>query len=164
MFREMRRKRQQLPEDESLLILEQMTNGVLAVQGDEGYPYAVPISYVYVDGHIYMHSAVAGHKIDSLCRSEKVSFCVVQNDEVVSEEFTTYFRSVIAFGKAHLVDNADDKLRILRLLASKYSPHESKESVKHEIDKGFDHVSIIDLQIEHLTGKEAIELVRRREK
>jgi len=163
MFREMRRKRQQLSEDECLKILQNMTHGVMAVQGDEGYPYAVPISYVYADGHLYMHSAVQGHKIDAISRCEKVSFCVVEKDDVVSEEFTTYFRSVIAFGKARLVDDSNEKLRILHLLAMKYSPKESEENVKHEIDKGFNHVSLIDLQIEHLTGKEAIELLRRRE-
>ncbi len=57
MFRPMRRKRQQLPQEECERILQKMTNGVLAVSGDEGYPYAVPISYVYADGCIYMHSA-----------------------------------------------------------------------------------------------------------
>lgn len=97
MFREMRRKRQLLPTEESVAILERMTNGTLALHGDDGYPYAVPVSYVYADGKIYFHSAMQGHKVDAILRNDKVSFCVVEQDEVKPAEFTTYFRSVIVF-------------------------------------------------------------------
>lgn len=160
MFRDMRRKRQKLSDDESIRILETMTNGVLAVQGDNDYPYAVPISYVYHDGHIYMHSALSGHKIDGMHRNEKVSFCVIEKDDVVDKEFTTYFRSVIVFGKVCFVKNDEDKIRILRLLAAKYSPDIDEHSTTKEIEKGLRAINIIDLNIEYMTGKEAIELVR----
>ena len=103
MFREMRRKRQQLSAEESIAILERMTNGVLALHGDEGYPYAVPVSYVYADGKIYFHSAMKGHKVDAIMRNERVSFCVVERDDVCPGEFTTYFRSVVLFGKARIL-------------------------------------------------------------
>ena len=96
----MRRKRQLLPQAESVAILEKMTNGILALHGDEGYPYAVPVSYVYADGKIYFHSAMKGHKVDAIVRNEKVSFCVVEQDDIKPAEFTTYFRSVIVFGRA----------------------------------------------------------------
>ena len=162
MFRDMRRKKQLLSDEESYRILRNATNGVSALSGDDDYPYAVPISYVYHDGHIYMHSAVKGHKIDAINRNEKVSFCVVEKDEIVSEEFTTYFRSVIAFGKARLVEDMNEKIDILRILAAKYSPKETEESVAHEIDKSILHINVIDITIEHVTGKESIELVRMR--
>lgn len=97
-FREMRRKRQMLSAKESEEILRRMTNGTLALHGDGGYPYAVPVSYVYSDGRIYFHTAMQGHKVDALMRDDKVSFCVVEQDDVKPAEFTTYFRSVIAFG------------------------------------------------------------------
>lgn len=87
----MRRKRQLLPTEESVAILERMTNGTLALHGDDGYPYAVPVSYVYADGKIYFHSAMQGHKVDAILRNDKVSFCVVEQDEVKPAEFTTYF-------------------------------------------------------------------------
>ena len=95
MFREMRRKRQLLPHEESVAILKKMTNGVLALHGDDGYPYAVPVSYVYADGKIYFHSAPQGHKTDAITRDGKVSFCVVERDEIVPAEFTTYFRKIL---------------------------------------------------------------------
>ena len=75
-------------------------HGVLAVLGDGGYPYAVPLSFAYEDGHIYIHCARAGHKLDALRRCAKASFCAVERDDVVPEEFTTRYVSAIAFGQA----------------------------------------------------------------
>ena len=65
-FREMRRKRQQLSEVESIGILQKATAGTLALLGDNDYPYAVPISYVYHERKLYFHSALAGHKVDAI--------------------------------------------------------------------------------------------------
>ena len=98
MFRKMRRKRQSLSTDECVAILERMPNGTLALYGDDGYHYAVPVSYVYADGKIYFHSAMQGHKVDAVRRNGNVSFCVVEQDDVKTAEFTPYFRSVIVFG------------------------------------------------------------------
>ena len=96
-FREMRRKRQQLAEEE-IAILEKATTGTLALLGDNDYPYAVPISYVYHDGKLYFHSALTGHKVDAIRKCDKASFCVIEKDDVQPEKYTTFFRSVIAFG------------------------------------------------------------------
>ena len=71
MFRPMRRGKQLLPPEESIQILEQGTSGVLAVAGDAGYPYAVPLSYVYMDGKLYFHCAKSGHKLDAIRRNSK---------------------------------------------------------------------------------------------
>ena len=117
MFREMRRKRQQMPESEAIAILERGSHGVLAVLGDGGYPYAVPISYVYEAGKIYMHCAKSGHKLDAVRACEKASFCVVDRDEVVQAEFTTHYRSVIAFGRVHEITGEAGKRRAAALLA-----------------------------------------------
>lgn len=158
MFREMRRKRQLLPSEESVAILERMTNGVLAVHGDDGYPYAVPVSYVYAGGRIYFHTAKEGHKVDAIVRNAKVSFCVVEQDDVRPAEFTTYFRSVIAFGKARVLTDEAEKRAALELLADKYS--QGEPGLEAEIEKGFSHLLMVEVEVEHLTGKEAIELVR----
>lgn len=158
----MRRKRQLLPTEESVAILKKMTNGTLALHGEDGYPYAVPVIYVYADGKICFHSATKGHKVDAIMRNDKVSFCVVEQDEIKPAEFTTYFRSVIAFGKARILEDADEKQLALRLLADKYSHGEP--GVEEEIAKGFNHLLLVEITVEHLTGKEAIELVRARDR
>ena len=87
-FREMRRKRQQLSEEKSIGILQKSTAGTLALLGDNGYPYAVPISYVYADGKLYFHSALSGHKIDAIKNYDKASFCIIDKDDVHPEKYT----------------------------------------------------------------------------
>lgn len=161
-FREMRRKRQQLSNEECVDILTRSTSGVLSLMGDGGYPYGVPVSYVYADGKIIIHSAVAGHKVDAVRNNEMCSFCVIEQDDVRPEEFTTYFRSVITFGKITVVEDDDEKLLALQMLGRRYSPNE-EEMLPHEIEKSFDHVLALRIDIEHMTGKEAIELVRARQ-
>ena len=86
MFRELRRGRQALPEAESLAILERGSHGVLAVLGDGGYPYAVPLNYVYEGGAIYFHCARAGHKYDAVMACPRASFCVIDRSDVVPED------------------------------------------------------------------------------
>ena len=160
-FRPMRRNRQQLSREECERILSRCTSGVLALTGDGGYPYAVPLSYVYADGTIIFHSAVQGHKVDAIRRDNRCSFCVIEQDEIRPAEFTTYFRSVIAFGRIQILEAADEKVQALRLLGRRYSPND-EAGLQHEIDKSLDHVMLIRLDIEHISGKEAIELVKAR--
>ncbi|MCD4712635.1 MAG: pyridoxamine 5'-phosphate oxidase family protein, partial [Clostridiales bacterium] len=102
MFREMRRNKQILSDVDTLAVMIRNTNGVLACHGDDDYPYAVPLSYVYFNDKIYFHSAKAGHKLDAILKDPKVSFAVIDEDTIVSQEYTSYFRSVIAFGKTRI--------------------------------------------------------------
>ncbi|GLB29929.1 nitroimidazole resistance protein [Lacrimispora amygdalina] len=163
MFREMRRKNQVLSAEESIQILERGTSGVLAVSGDDDYPYAVPLSYVYHDNKIYFHGAKTGQKLDGIARNEKVSFCVIDQDQVVQDEYTTYFRSVIVFGRARLMEEKE-KRRALEILTARYSPDIEEGQRSQAIDKGLSAVCMIELSIEHMSGKEAKELVKQKEK
>ena len=160
-FRPMRRHRQQLPDNDCIGILEHATAGTLALLGDDGYPYAVPISFVYHEGCIYFHSAVEGHKVDAIRRNEKASFCVIDQDEVHGELYTTFFRSVIAFGRIRIIEDEEEKLAAVRLLGIRYNPDQD-EALQKEMEKGLHRMLALCLKIEHLTGKEAIELTRRK--
>ena len=160
-FRPMRRIRQQLSDEESISILEKATSGTLALLGDNGYPYAVPISYVYSEGKLFFHSALSGHKIDAIRNCDKTSFCVVDQDEVIPKKYTTFFRSVIAFGRIHIIEDEAEKLAVARLIGNHYNPNDD-ESLQKEIESGLARMLAIRFDIEHLTGKEAIELVRMR--
>lgn len=162
MFREMRRKKQLLPDEVSREILERNTSGVLSLIGEEGYPYGVPLSYVLAGDKIFFHCAKEGHKIDAIRREEKASFCVIDQDKIVSEEYTTYFRSVIAFGRVHILENEDEKRNAIRILAEKYSGDQGEEGIDCEIGKHFANLCMLRFDMEHLTGKEAIELLRTR--
>ena len=159
MFREMRRKKQALNAKEISEILKRNTSGVLSVNGDGGYPYGVPLSYVYLDSKLYFHCAGAGHKLDSILKDDKVSFCVIDQDQVVGEEYTTYFRSVIAFGRARVLEGAE-KLRPLVELCEKYYPGHL-EQTRQKAEHALKNVSIVEVTIEHMTGKTAMELVKK---
>ena len=155
----MRRIRQLLSDEDSIAILEKTTSGTLALQGDSGYPYAVPISYVYADGKLYFHSALSGHKVDAIRNCDKASFCVIAQDEIQPKKYTTYYRSVIAFGRIHIIEDEDEKLETARLLGNRYNPND-EEGLQKELEHGFARMLMICFDIEHLTGKEAIELTK----
>lgn len=159
MFREMRRNKQQLPVDEVETILSRGSSGVLALSGDDGYPYAVPISYVYDWGKLYFHCARSGHKLDAIARNPKASFCVVDKDEVVPEKYTTCYRSVIVFGRIRQLEDEEEQVRALDRLGRKYSPEQDPgEYIRGTLDR----VCMLEMSIDHMTGKEGLELLRRR--
>ena len=125
MFRKMRLEENMTSAEEAVEMLKKATNGVLAVLGDDDYPYAVPLSYVYNDGKIYFHGTSAvSHKIEAIKKHPKVSFCVITQDNILPEKFNTLYRSVIVFGKARVSDRPkgnragahDDRKEICRRL------------------------------------------------
>ena len=162
MFRKMRRANCELNRESAEKILREGLYGVLSLSGDDGYNYAVPINYAVEGNKIYFHSAKTGHKLDAMKNNDKVSFCVVGHHEVVAEEFTSYYVSAIAFGRIKIIsDNEDpEKRHGLELLADKYSPNESLENREKEIGGKLNALVVPILEIEHLTGKAARELIR----
>ncbi len=163
MFREMRRKQQLLPTEDCIAVLSKATSGVLAVSGQDEYPYAVPLNFLYEDFKIYFHCATTGHKLDAIAANSKVSFCVIDEDTIVPERFTSLFRSVIVFGKARILNDPQEKRSALEKLAAKYSPEHRQEGLV-EIEKHLDQTCMVEIAIEHMTGKEAIEFVKAKQK
>ena len=160
MESKMRRFKQQLAVGDAVKILNSCTNGILSLVDTDGAPYGVPISYVYDGGnHIYLHSAACGRKIDCIKADSRCSFCVVSQDNIVPEEFTTYFRSVIEAGRIKILTDAEEILHGLIMLSDKYCP--GIDPTK-EIDKFRNTVKVLRIDIDSITGKESIELVRQR--
>lgn len=154
MFRSMRRFKQQLPVSDTESILLKGQTGILGVIGDEGYPYTVPVNYTYGNGKIFFHSAQAGHKIDAIRQNEKVSFCVIEKDQVIPHLFATDYRSAIVFGKARILTDLTDIRSALIVLNQKYAPDYEKEG-EAEINSDLARVAIVEISIEHQTGKSA---------
>ncbi len=162
MFRELRRARQRLPEADCREILTCNTAGVLALAGDNDYPYAVPLSYALEGNRLIFHGAKAGHKLDAIARHDKASFCVIDRDDVVPENYTTRYRSVIAFGRVRVVEDPEVCRHLATVLAEKYNPgHPAAHS--SAIEGELAHLCIFTLEIEHLCGKEGLELLQERE-
>ena len=159
MFREMRRKKQKLSKEECDRILYNGTSGVLALHGDDGYPYAVPVSYVYNGEKLLFHSAKNGHKIDAILKNAAASFCVIDQDQIVPEEYTTYFRSIIAFGRIRILVDDAEKRSAIEKLAVKYAPDDTAENRDKAIEREWKPLCMMEMEIEHLTGKQAIEMI-----
>lgn len=159
MFRPMRRSRQELTRRESNEILYAGSSGVLAVSGDGGWPYAVPLSYVYDGEKIFFHCAKSGHKLDAVKNDARASFCVVARDDVVPEKFTTLFKSVIVFGRVRVLEDDAERLAAIEKLALKYSPGESAQSRRKETERFWNALCMLELSVEHVSGKQCRELI-----
>lgn len=156
-FREMRRSKQKLTDVQCVEVLTASRRGVLAVSGDEDYPYAVPMNYVYDDGCIYFHGAKVGHKVDVLKVHPKASFCVLDNGEIDPGDIVLHFQSVIAFGRMELVEDHDEHDRYALLLGLKYFPDEKDELMQKIAVRG-ESMYVWRFTIEHMTGKLVYEI------
>lgn len=165
-MRPMRRSRQQLSEAACREILARGRECVLALAASDatdGFPYAVPVNYALHEDtggalHLLIHCAPTGAKLDAIAADPRVSVCVIAQGDVVPEEFTTYFKSVIAFGRAHLVEDVEARHAALRALAAKYCPELPEESTEAEIAR-FPRTAVIDVTLERVTGKQCVELL-----
>jgi nitroimidazol reductase NimA-like FMN-containing flavoprotein (pyridoxamine 5'-phosphate oxidase superfamily) len=122
----------------------------------------VPLSFVREGGSIYFHSANAGHKLAAIAHSDKSSFCVISEDDVVPGKLTTRYRSVIVFGRIRVLADDERKRHGLRLLAGKYSPDHLAEA-EADIERDWNRVCVLELGIEEMTGKAGLEIIRERE-
>ena len=151
MFKEMRRKDREILSKQLEEILFYGEYGTLSTISENGYPYIVPLSYVYYDKCIYFHCAKEGHKLENIKLNNKVSFCVVTDTEVLPSKFSTKYKSVIAFGTAsEVTDNL--KENILIQLIDKYSKDFLDKGKKY-IEKARENTKIIKIDIQHMTGK-----------
>lgn len=151
IFRSMRRFKQQISEQECVDVLTHSPRGVLAVHGEDGYPYAFPMNYIYLDGKIYFHCAKAGHKLDALSSDDKVSFCVMDEGFRKSGEWELNIKSIVIFGCVKKIDAAQETVEIVRQIRLKYFP--TAEGIEEEIRKTGEQVQILELLIDHMTGK-----------
>ena len=158
MFREIRKKRNKIEDRAAEELLQGSRRGILAVNGDDGYPYAVPVNYFYdrENQKIYFHGAHAGHKVDALRACDKVCFTVYGNETIREEEWAPFLQSVVVFGRCHLLESGCEKaMEMLKRFAMKYYPNE--EQVDEEIAQTGRAVQMFEIEIEHLSGKEVQE-------
>ena len=153
----MRDKRQIMSRERCDEILRTATAGVLSVYGDDEYPYGVPMGYAYKDNALYFHCMPKGHKLDAMKKHNKVSFTIIEKDTIVPEEYTSYFRSVIVFGRFSMVEDLEEKHKIVDYLVEKYSPG-LEEGVHELFEKRIAWMGAFKVDIDHVSGKEAIEL------
>ena len=153
MFREMLRKRQELPREACIEILKKEPRGVLSVLGDDDYPYGMPINHYYCeeDGKIYFHGGRMGHKIDAMRRHDKVSYCVYDSGYRRDGEWALNISSVIVFGRVEFIEDREKVYEIARLLSYKFTDDE--EYIRRELEHAGPRTLMFSLVPEHMTGK-----------
>ena len=153
MFRPMRRASRAIPEEAAKHLLQQSRRGVLAVNGDNGYPFAIPVNYYYDQEHdkIYFHGAKEGHKVDAIKKHDKVSFCVYDKGFKKPGEWALNIKSVIVFGRMSFIQDETLSVEKCRILGQKYNP--SAEAVEEELKNALPRLQMFALHIEHISGK-----------
>ena len=151
MFREMLRIKQKLSDGECREILKNEPRGVLSVIGDEDYPYAMPMNFFYDENanRIYFHCGKKGHRLDAIARHDKVCFCVYDKGYRKDGDWALNIKSVIIFGRLHVMENWP--LELMWEMSRKYT--DDDEYIGGEIEKFAKNTAVLELEIEHMSGK-----------
>lgn len=157
MFRPVRKKINEIKIEEAKKLLHQSRRGVLAVNGDNNYPYAIPVNYLYDEENqkIYFHGSRAGHKVDAIKNCDKVCFTVIGNETIKKETWAPFLQSAVIFGRCHLIQDQSIAMALLKKFAMKFYPSESM--VDEEIAVFKKATQMYEIEIEHLSGKEVQE-------
>ena len=157
MFRPMRRKNREISDEEAKKLLTEARRGVLAVNGDEGYPYAIPINYYFDEESqkIFFHGSRVGHKAEALNKCDKVCFTVLGKEIAEKEAWAPFVESVVVFGRCRVIEDTAEAEKRLRQFVMKYYP--SEELAEEEIAVSGKAVRMYEIEIEHFTGKKVQE-------
>lgn len=158
MFKPIRKKINEIDRAAAGALLKSNRRGILAMNGDNGYPYAIPINYFYdcVGQKIYFHGAKAGHKVESLKTSDKVCFTVYGNECIdKSEPWAPYVQSAVVFGRCRLLGAGPESIEQLKEFAMKYYPDEALAD--DQIARNGRATQMFEITIEHMSGKQVQE-------
>ena len=157
MFRQVRKKANEITVSSAKALIKKSRRGILAVNGDNGYPYAIPINYLFEEESqkIFFHGSKVGHKVDAIKKSDKVCFTVYGNEQIKEETWAPYLQSALVFGRCKLIEDEDRAMKVLKDFAMKYYP--SARMVEEEMKKAAKATQMFEITIEHISGKEVQE-------
>ncbi len=152
-FRKMRRWKQSLTEEECIEVLKTAPRGIMAFQGENGYPYAIPLNQFYDenDGRLYFHGAREGLKLDLMAKENKVCFTVMDEGFKKPGDWALNIKSIVCLGRLETVDDHALILEQCRKLAMKFNPDEA--AAEEEVKRSGDHVNMLVMTIDRMTGK-----------
>ena len=153
MFREMRRIKQELPLEEAKSLLMKNKRGVLSFNGEDDYPYAIPINFLYdeEENKIYFHGAKSGYKFDCIRKNNKACFVTYGDQELSDNGWSYYLKSLVAFGEIEIIEDRDLAAKKLIELASRYYP--SMSEINGTMERSFKNTLVYSLSIHHMTCK-----------
>jgi len=150
MFPTLKREKYSMLQEEANNLLDRSKHGVLSMISPNGYPYSVFVNHLVMNGKIYIHCAKEGHKLDCIRFNPHVSFATAEKVQIIPQHFTTHYTSIICFGRAKLI-NANKE--VLQGFIDKFSP-DFQEKGKKVIDADFNDTQLIEIEIDHITGKD----------
>ena len=153
-MKNMRLFKRQMNDDQAVELLKTGEYGILSTIDAENQPFGTPLSYIFMDGSIYFHGATVGTKLDNIKNNSKVCFTVVGKTEILPSEFTTNYASVMAFGRATII-NGEEKMEALKETLKKYSKDYFEEGMKY-IGQASDKVQVVKIKLEEFTGKQRV--------
>ena len=153
MFRKVRKIKNELDEKATKEVLKKAPRGVLALNGDDGYPYGLPLNYVYDEDNnaLYFHGTKTGYKIDCIEKSPKASFTALLEEGVSDDGWSKNVSSVVAYGLLEEIEDSDFARDALEKLAQKYYP--SEDLIEKNIKANFKNTKILAFHISYMTGK-----------
>lgn len=154
MFKEIKKKKNEISKEKTLDLLTKCKRGVISFNGEDNYPYCIPINYFFDrdNNKIYFHGCKSGYKVDLIKKCNKICFTVIGNKKIIDETWAPYLSSAVVFGRCHLLENNDDNIKLLKKFALKYYPNE--EMVDKEIKLLGKVVQLFEIEIEHISGKQ----------
>lgn len=157
MFRPIRKTKNEIPVEDAKALLRNNTRAAFSVNGDDGYPYTIPVNFYYDedDNIIYFHSAKKGHKIDSIKANDKVCLTTWNDGYLEDGDWAFHVSSCVVFGRARLIEDRKITEDKVRKFARKYYP--SAEEVEEEIKRSIAGVQLVAIEIEHISGKKVHE-------
>ncbi len=157
MFRKIRRTKNEISAEDAKALLKSNRRAALSVNGDNGYPYTIPVNFYYDedDNRIYFHSAKAGHKIDSMKANDKVCFTTWNDGYLDDGDWAYRVSSCVVFGRAKLIEDRKTTEEKVRKLACKYYP--SGEAAEEALKRSIHAVQLVAIEIEHISGKKVHE-------
>ena len=157
MFRPIRKRKNEIDRNAVETLLNKSRRGVLAVNGEDGYPYAIPVNYLHdkETQKIYFHGASVGHKVNALRACDKICFTVYGNESIREEDWAPFVQSTVVFGRCRLLDGGPSTMAVLKRFMMKYYP--SEQLAEEEIARSGKAVQLFEITVEHLSGKEVQE-------
>ncbi|WNY27178.1 pyridoxamine 5'-phosphate oxidase family protein [Methanolapillus ohkumae] len=160
-----RMKTHQLSENEIRDLLKSEPVGRLGTADSSGFPYVVPVHFVYEkdknengnngDGKIYIHGLIKGEKLENIRNNPKVGFEVDKFEKFVVPDdndpcgVNTVYQSVIIKGTAKTVADEKEKEHALRKIVEKYTP----SLFGQEFGNSIKATAVIEISIQECTGK-----------
>ncbi len=156
-FPQMRRPQKALSYQQCIDLLVTSKRGVMSVNGQNGYPYGMPLNHYYdqESNKIYFHGGNEGYRIDCVRNDPRVSYCIISEPHTIENHWALRFESVIVYGTVRFIEDEKEIVEIVRRLSHRFTDDENY--IEAEIRGSLYRTSLMEMSIDHISGKKIVE-------